>query len=118
MVGSTPNQRVLLATAIRTVLNQAGHQMNQLAEEVRAPHATSRLTEHLSRRYLASFLILPVLALVFPFVAERAKPLQNLSASYFCRLLDYDYETAGENADIVLFGIRLPVWHRHRETFQ
>ena len=78
--------------------------MPQTSEKARASHATSGLAERVSRRYLAYLLVLPVMAFIFPFFAERAPFLERHSASTWATVLDYSYTSAGENADVVLFG--------------
>lgn len=70
----------------------------------RASHFSSKLVEKEARRYLTSFVWLPFLALVVPFVLERVDSLQHLGGSGFARVLDYSYENSGTNADVVLFG--------------
>ena len=55
-------------------------------------------------RYLAYLFIVPVLAVILPFVAERAEPLQGISASRFGRVLDYSYKSSRLDGDVVIFG--------------
>jgi hypothetical protein len=57
-----------------------------------------------ARSFLFAFLFVPVLAFLFPIVAERAPILKELSESYQTHALDYPYTASGENADIVFFG--------------
>ena len=78
--------------------------MTSTAEPIRAPLATSRLAERIGLRYLCLCLVIPLIGYTFPFVAERVKPLKDLSVTYGGSILDHGHHLAGENADIILFG--------------
>jgi hypothetical protein len=56
-----------------------------------------------ARSFLFVFLLVPVLAFVFPFVAERAPKLKELSEGVSTHAYDYAY-TSRDDADIVFFG--------------
>lgn len=73
-------------------------------EPTRAAHVTSRRAELVARRYLFLLLLVPLVAYIFPFVAERFSPLNSLSVSSWGYVLDYGYGRDNEKADIVVFG--------------
>ena len=73
-------------------------------EATRAPHVTSHRAELVARRYLLLLLLVPLVAYIFPFVAERVPPLNSLSVSFWGHILDYGYGRDNEKADIVVFG--------------
>jgi hypothetical protein len=57
-----------------------------------------------ARSFLLVFLFMQAMAIVFPFVAERAPILRALSEAGATHALDYSYTARGEDADIVVFG--------------
>ncbi len=78
--------------------------MQTTIEPAIAPHATSRTAESRGRRYLGILFILPLVAFCFPYLAERTELLRGATLSSLGQLLDYSYQTANQNADVVLFG--------------
>ena len=69
-----------------------------------APNATSKLAQRIGRRYLFVFFIVPLLAFIFPFIADRFNLFPRFVESDWSRVLNYSYHTEKQDADIVLFG--------------
>ena len=75
------------------VLTEAGRVE---ADEAPAPDAM--------RRYLLTLAAVMALIFVAPFFLARSAFYDRVDPSFYAKSLNYAYETAGQNADIVIFG--------------
>ncbi len=69
-----------------------------------APHATSRLAERNSLKYLAALAIIPLVLYVLPFFALRTGVMKDWTLSYWGEILEHGYRLNSQNADVLVFG--------------